>query len=381
VRTRRAAYIIVRLALAAGTAVLAPAESEALLIDLVGQISEWHREARDGGERIYQTGMRYIPRLTLDQPLGAVTFIDLEASVEGTARNSRPEPGGEAEADLYRLKLRFATAQSETRLGLQKINFGPARLLRPLQWFDNLDPRDPLGLTDGVWALRFRYVTLSNASLWLWGLVGNEDPKGSELLATAEDRVELGGRLQLLLPRGEGAVSFHRRTVEIPVPMSALDRFTENRLAVDGRWDVTIGLWLEAVLQEQRYDPLEHPWTKRIALGADYTLGVGNGLHLLAEHMATALSGDAQGWDEDVHISAFSLNYPFGLSDHVRAIGYLDWENERYYQHLAWGRTWDDWLLDVSLFYYPETDAGDQFDEGPRYGSGYGGQVTVIVNH
>jgi len=396
-RTLTAASLIAFLGLTAGTAFPAPAGLEALSIGLSGQISEWHREARDGGERVYQTGMRYIPQLTLDQPLGAVTFIDLEASVEGTARNSRPQPGGETEADLYRLKLRLATAQSETRIGLQKINFGPARLLRPLQWFDSLDPRDPLGLTDGVWALRFRYVTRSNASLWLWGLVGNEDPRGSELLATADDEVELGGRLQLPLPRGEGAVSFHRRTVEIPVlvpgpvpqnpgdppvpPLSGTDRFTENRLAVDGRWDVTIGLWLEAALQEQRYEPLVHPWTKRIALGADYTLGVGNGLHLLTEHMATALSREAEGWDEDVHISAFSLNYPFGLSDHVRAIGYLDWENERYYQFLAWGRAWDDWLLDVSLFHYPETDAGDQLAGEPRYGSGYGGQVTVIINH
>jgi hypothetical protein len=394
---RTAAPLIVLLALTAGTAYLAPAEPEALSIGLAGQISEWHREARDGGERVYQTGMRYIPRLILDQPLGAVAFIDLEASLDSRVRNSRPEPGGEAEADLYRLKLRLATAQSETRIGLQKINFGPAQLLRPLQWFDSLDPRDPLGLTDGVWGLRFRYVTLSNASLWLWGLAGNEDPRGWELLASADDEVELGGRLQLPLPRGEGAVTFHRRTAKIPVlvpgpvpqdpgdppvpPPPGLDRFTENRFALDGRWDVTIGLWLETVLQEQRYAPLERPWSKRIALGADYTLPLGNGLHLLAEHMTTALSRDAQGWDEELHISACSLNYPFGLSDHVRAIGYLDWDNEQYYQYLAWGRAWDDWLLDVSLFHYPETDAGDQLAEGPRYGSGYGGQVTVLINH
>jgi len=369
-------------------------KAETLQFDLVGQLSGWHREARDGGERTCRTGLRYIPQATLTQPLGAVNLIDLEASVRGTVLAACPKPAEEIEGDLYRLKLRFATAQSETRIGLQKINFGPAQLLRPLQWFDNLDPRDPLGLTDGVYALRFRYVALNNASLWLWGLLGNDRPRGYELLATADDRVELGGRLQWPLPRGEGAISFHRRTVEAPAlpigpgPGDPAAReapggecFTENRFAVDGRWDIEIGLWFEGVLQQQRHEPLSRPWTKMMTLGGDYTLGIGNGLHLLGEHMATASSRDATGWDEDTHVSALSLSYLLGYSDQVRAIGYYAWEEQEYYQHLSWGRTWDHWMLQLSLFLSPDSDTGDHQTEGLRYGSGYGGQVTVILNH
>jgi len=55
--------------------------------------------------------------------------------------------------------IRLSTKQFELRAGLQKINFGSATLLRPLMWFDKIDPRDPLQLTDGVYALLARYYS------------------------------------------------------------------------------------------------------------------------------------------------------------------------------------------------------------------------------
>jgi hypothetical protein len=365
--------------------------------EFLGQISAWHLEARDRGDRYYNQGVRYIPRLSMTQCLNADQFLDLEISLNAFAAVNSSEGSEDADLDLYRLKLRFATAQTETRIGLQRINFGPAHLLRSLRWFDSLDPRDPLGLTEGVWGLRFRYVTLSNTSLWLWGLLGNDDPKGYELLASDDERPELGGRLQLPLPRGEGAVTFHRRTVTAPVlppgpvppdpgdppgpPAPGPDRFTENRFAIDGRWDVEIGLWLEAVLQQQRYDLLPRPWTKMITLGGDYTLGVGSGLHLLAEYMATALSEKTLGWDQDSHLWALSLNYPMGYLDNLSAIWYYSHEDEKLRQYLAWQRTWDDWFLNVSLFHYPDANDGVAPVPGGLQVTGAGGQVLVVINH
>jgi len=374
-----------------------PAGAAPVHYGLAGQLSAWHWQARDGDERAHQAGLQYIPQLTLARPLGGFNLIDLETSLRATASAARPGPEEKAELELYRLKLRLATAQSEIRLGLQKINFGPARLLRSLRWFDSLDPRDPLGLTDGVWGLRFRTVTLSNISLWLWGLLGNDDPRGYELLASDEDRPELGGRLQLPLPRGEGALTFHHRTVAAPVlppgpvppdpgdppagQTSGEETFTENRFAVDGRWDIEIGLWLEAVLQEQRHAPLDQPWTKMITLGGDYTLAIGNGLHLLAEYMATASSGEVLGWDRDAHLWALSLNYPMGYLDNLSAIGYYSHEDGKLRQYLAWQRTWDDWFLNVSLFHYPDADDGAAPVPGGLQASGAGGQVLVVINH
>ena len=76
--------------------------------------------------------------------------------------------------------------------GLQKINFGSATMLRPLMWFDQVDPRDPLQLTDGVWGVLGRYYFLNNANIWLWGLYGNKNP---------------GDTANLLVQRGDNLVS------------------------------------------------------------------------------------------------------------------------------------------------------------------------------
>src|SRR6056297_2486046 len=61
------------------------------------------------------------------------------------------------ESKLYRLKFSLSNNQSELRLGLQKLNFGPAQILRSLQWFDTMSPTDPLKLTDGVYGALFRH--------------------------------------------------------------------------------------------------------------------------------------------------------------------------------------------------------------------------------
>jgi hypothetical protein len=340
-----------------------------------GQASGWHMEAKDQGDRYYHLGLRYIPQLSLAQLLKGDRFLDLEISLNGFAALGSSDDADDSALELYRLKLRLATEQTETRLGLQKLNFGPAFLLRPLMWFDRLDPRDPLGLTDGVYALRFKYVALNNASLWLWGLYGNDEAKGLEILPTVEDKPEFGGRWQYPLLHGELAFTFHTRRADAS-PMSA-GTFREVRLALDGRWDIEIGLWFESVLQQQESDHLPFQWTKLMMLGTDYTLPLGNGLHILGEHMATISSENPMGWDDDVHISAFSLNYPLGYFDNLSAIGTCSWDEPEYYQYLAWQRTWDNWILNLSLFRYPKSSA-HQREASAR---GYGGQMLVIFNH
>ena len=128
-------------------------------------------------------GLRYIPTLTLKHDLGSGLSLDVEASVNMTA-TARGSGLNDLQADgrlrPYRLWARLSTKQFEARLGLQKINFGSAMLLRPLMWFDRIDPNDPLQLTDGVYGLLLKYTFLNNANIWLWGLLGNNDVKGWE---------------------------------------------------------------------------------------------------------------------------------------------------------------------------------------------------------
>ncbi|MCK7489842.1 MAG: ABC transporter ATP-binding protein [Anaerotruncus sp.] len=40
-----------------------------------------------------------------------------------------------------------------------------------MMWFDTIDPRDPLQLTDGVYALLLRYYTRGNANFWAWAML------------------------------------------------------------------------------------------------------------------------------------------------------------------------------------------------------------------
>ena len=67
---------------------------------------------------------------------------------------------------LYRGWGRVSNDRAEVRVGLQKINFGSAMMLRPLMWFDSMDPRDPLQMTDGVWGAMGRYYFNNNANVW-----------------------------------------------------------------------------------------------------------------------------------------------------------------------------------------------------------------------
>ncbi|GAI27146.1 unnamed protein product, partial [marine sediment metagenome] len=57
-------------------------------------------------------------------------------------------------------------------------------------WFDRIDPRDPLQLTDGVYGLLLRQYFLNNANIWVWGLYGNDDLRGWEYLPSEAKSVE-----------------------------------------------------------------------------------------------------------------------------------------------------------------------------------------------
>ncbi|MCK4745441.1 MAG: hypothetical protein KAT15_00320, partial [Bacteroidales bacterium] len=130
-----------------------------------------------------QVGLRYIPELSFSIPAGNFTIDgEFSANLWGSGDIY---PGDSIVPDEqlspYRMWVRFSGDQFEIRAGLQKINFGSAVLFRPLMWFDRIDPRDPLQLTDGVYGLLARYYFLNNANIWLWGLYGDDKTKGWEV--------------------------------------------------------------------------------------------------------------------------------------------------------------------------------------------------------
>lgn len=171
-------------------------------VEFENQVSTW-LGMNFSDEVKWQSGIRYIPTLSPWVKAGRNGKFDAEISVNtfGSVHLSGMNyDSADFSFKPYRLWLRYSTSHLEIRAGLQKINFGSSTILRPLMWFDRMDFRDPLMLTDGVYALLGRYYFSNNANIWMWGLYGNDRTKGWEAMPSFEDIPEYGGRIQLPVP-------------------------------------------------------------------------------------------------------------------------------------------------------------------------------------
>lgn len=320
---------------------------------LSGQLSTWMTANADAT----QIGARYLPALSLSRRLSATYEISAEAALDAHTFMllDHDDTQTAVAIDPYRLWARLTSAQFELRAGLQKINFGSATLLRPLRWFDSIDPRDPLQLTNGVYGVLGRYYFLNNANLWLWGLYGNEEPKGWEMLPTDERKIELGGRLQMPVPTGEMGLSYHHRQInpsgsEFGAQYPDQETFPEHRVGLDGKWDMGVGLWFEGTVTHRGFRMPEPRYQRLLTVGMDYTFAFGNGLHLLGEHFVRTEVKDLFDSGESQSISTLSGDYPLSLLDTVSAIVYYDWDHRDWSGFLTWQRTYDQWQLHVSAF-------------------------------
>ena len=365
---------------------------------LRGQASVWTEVGEEALEES-RIGGRYIPEFSWGKPLGEGLAIDAEVAVKLASAGrveGLDELLEEGRLKPYRLWLRCSGDFFEARLGLQKLNFGPAVLLRPLMWFDRIDPRDPLGLTDGVYGLLGRYYFLNNANLWIWGLYGNDQPRGWDLLPT-DGGIELGGRVQYPLGSGEIALTCHRRKADLMGVFSDAilddlfagvdpeglpterETIVEERFGLDGRWDLKIGLWGEGVVVHQNWKAGSHRYRHFLTVGADYTFALGTGLHLLGEQMLLAGGEELFAAAEDFQFTAMSVGYNLGMLDRLSAILYYDWEGENIYRFLSWGRTYDDWNFYLNGFWNPSTGGGLPGQSERRRGKGL--QMLVVFNH
>jgi hypothetical protein len=344
--------------------------------DWKGQVSSWGTAARSQNDWQGNFGLRYIPQVNYSYPLNDHDLLNTEVLANafyGTDFRSNDDGAFK----LYRAILRYTTAQTETQLGLQKINFGPAQLLRPLMWFDKVDPRDPLKLTDGVYALRYKYSFIDNSIAWVWGLYGNRDPKGYEAYRTANQTPEFGGRFQFPVPAGEAALTLHTRNAD-----AGPFEYRENRYAVDGRWDVGVGLWVESVWQQNVPPVPIAEWNRMTALGGDYTIPEGNGIYLLAEHLFSAASNSFLSTDHHAQVSALMATYPLGVLDNLTVQEYYNWQDHAVYQYYLWQRTYDSFIINCALFHYPNS-GGSLFStaQNSAPGAGYGMQLILVYNY
>lgn len=370
--------------------------SGSLIFALAGQAQEFGIKGQAIGWGVIskmdawrgQAGLRYIPELSFKSPVKEKFSFDAELSLnafgsglywsaDSTIWNGKVKP--------YRAWMKFSGDQFEVRAGLQKINFGSASMLRPLMWFDQIDPRDPLQLTDGVYAVLGRYYFLNNANIWLWALYGNDSQKGWERIPSVKNVPELGGRVQVPVASGELGTTYHYRVANAGkvynLNHGEKSEIREKRLALDGKFDLGIGLWFEAVLIHQEIHLPELRYQRMFNAGLDYTFSLGNGLNVMAEVVTFGASEKALSGGENKVFSALALNYPLSIINNLSGILFYDWGTNNIYNFINWSWQFDKWSFYIMAFLNPETFDIYQNIEGANLYAGKGLQFMVVYNH
>jgi hypothetical protein len=355
-------------------------------LSINGQLSLWANYNNNSSLPV-TIGGRYIPAINYGIRTGGNKLIDFEASANlyGTVA-FLPFDKATADGSLkpYRLWTRYSSDQFELRLGLQKINFGSASLLRPLMWFDQMDPRDPLHLTNGVWALLARYYFLNNANVWLWGLYGNYDPRAWELIPTNKKIPEFGGRIQFPVPHGEAAFSYHHRNADnrgMILFNDYFEKIPEDRFGFDARWDMVAGFWIEGSWTRKRINIGTLTNQEIFNAGIDYTFGLGNGLYAAYEHLIFSYDQRAFGLANRTSFSLIILSYPTGLFDKLSAIVYFNWTNKTIYNFITWQKQFDNLILYIMGYWNPDAYQLPSQTGSRNLFSGKGIQLMFVFNH
>ncbi len=320
----------------------------------------------------------YIPTFSVGQSI-AGGLIDMELAYRLAYQSDWERTRTFSTSKTHRHWIRYSGEKLELRLGLQKIAFGPAMVLRPLSWFDTIDPEDPTGQTDGVSALRAKYYAPGNVVLWSWAVW----QKGVDL--------GLGGRVEFSLPSIELGFTYHGATnvdsTAIPAASQSGVTADMSRAALDLRYDGYLGLWLETMVTfKDSLDGVARGGDLYTTVGADYTLPLGSGVLVLVEHM-TFPDPTPDPLDEKA-TSAFTAamaSLPLGMFDAITAIAYYDWDSRQLRKYLRYSRTYDALSVNLMLSTSPRRDSYE-----PKYQqylpdqlAGFGTTVNfmLIYNH
>jgi len=336
----------------------------------------------------WETGARFIPSLSIGTQWKNNLKFDSELSFNSNLDYQFTDwknIGSDYGLKPYRLWIRLSSKQFEIRAGLQKINFGSASSLRPLMWFDQIDPRDPLQLTPGVYSLLGRYYFRNNANAWLWVLMGNDKTIGWETVPSVGKIPEFGGRIQLPMPKGEVAFSYHHRTANLaavlnPAEIHGAASYPEDRIGLDGKWDIGPGVWAEYSLTHSTLDSAYfQPWTKLFTLGIDYTFSLGNGLYASSEFFRYSNAGKVFDAGLNQTFSSLTVNYPIGINK-IGSIIYYSWTDRSWYRFINLQRQSDNWTYYLFLFWNPQKFAIYNNISGNSLFSGKGIQIMAVFN-
>ena len=337
----------------------------------------------------WQAGARYIPTLSPAIQLNKKSKIDAELSFNAYGNllfSGFKFDTANYALKPYRLWLRYSTSRLEIRAGLQKISFGSSNVLRPLMWFDKMDFRDPLLLTDGVYSLLGRYYFTNNANIWLWSLYSNNKVKGWETAPSLQDVPEYGGRLQLPLFKGEFAASYHHRDADFSafsagLPLPSESRYTEQMFALDGKWDIGPGIWFEYVgKMNEKDNPFAGRWETYYNLGADYTFLIGSGVNIATEFFHYSNNHDNADLAIKRNISTLSVSYPLRPSHNLSGLLYYNWDTREWYRILNLQLKYDYFSFYFIGYWNPDDAALYGSSENNSTFTGKGLRVMIVLD-
>lgn len=364
------------------------AQNDSTKLHLNGQIVGW-TTAQFENPFVVQPGGRFVPTFSGKFSLDSTSNFDFEASLNINGNMTIDDfknTSFSGELKPYRVWARYATDKMEVRAGLQKINFGQAKMFRPLMWFDGMDVRDPLQLTDGVYGVLGKYFFTNNGSLWAWGLLGNKNPKGWEINATEQWKPEIGGRLELPVLKGEMGLTTNYRKVHAMIPYSSrwndYQVLNENRIGLDGKWDIGAGVWFENSTTITDKNSIMIPTYQDMwNVGMDYTLPIGSGVGVTVEYLRYHAGNKFFIEGNTMNLIGSMFSYPLSIIDNVSLmLFYLPGQNV-FYNYVNWSRTYDKWSFYAMGFWNPTNTQLLTFQSGNRnLFSGKGLQLMVSYN-
>ena len=319
------------------------------------------------GQPSLESNIGYIPTLSLLRELDNNRLLDMELSYRLDYIYSGDSFLKNTEA-FHRYWIRYSNNKLEARLGLQKIVFGPSQILRILSWFDNFDPKDPTGKTDGVKAFRLRWFPSNSLSLWSWAIMNNEDT------------LSYGGRGELLTNIGDLGFTYHQdpsKSLQTIGQFGTAISYPHNRLAIDYRYDGFVGLWNESAMIKSKELELS-----MFMVGADYTLPIADGILIISESMH--ISSKENNSTSSMTFTAFMASVPVGIVHHAMFISQFGWDENHTYNYLRWRSTYDHFSINFILSFNPKRkdyNVPVEFLPKTLAGFGTGIQFMLIYNH
>ena len=216
---------------------------------------------------------------------------------------------------VHRFWLGYGDASWRVRLGRGEIRFGPARIMRVLDWFDRADPRDPFSVVEGVDAVLFSLgLPGDDFTLNTWGIFSSSPTPYVMPFSTSSPSIAPGGRLGYPLPAGgQGGLALHRRMIDRRKARDAFsihyapgDDLWEGRVGSDGKWLSPVELWYEASLVFWQNDDL-------LPAGMDFvTIGAATDRRadwqISGEVMAAHIKGSVLTREQTNHFAACALD-------------------------------------------------------------------------